>query len=173
MARMCTASTNNCFVSDRVRSLYRFGPDSCLIQVYAGLLELCFWNDLPLEPCHFKLLLSICENHVRFVYQCFTSLPEFIMKMLPLPSVVDEENIDKEHILSTVAGLQSHLLPNHSASATVNNSGNISEFTPMPAPDQAPQDHPCECYVKLCLSVVTLVFQMMYQWTLQEKKTRM
>ncbi|KAL7742469.1 hypothetical protein ACLKA6_019097 [Drosophila palustris] len=171
MARMCIGSTNNCFVSDRVRSLYRFGPDSCLIQVYAGLLELCFWNDMPLELCHFELLLSICENHVRFVYQCFTSMPHFILKMLPLPSMADEDYTDKEHIVSKVVRLQSDSITNnHNTNATVNTSTNTSEFTSILAPDQAPQDHACECYVKLCLSFVTLVFQMMYQWTLQETK---
>jgi len=170
MAKICLSRTNNCFVSDRVRSLYRFGPDSCLIQVYAGLLELCFCSDMPLQPSHFKLLLSICENHVRFVYQCFTSMPDFILKMLSLASFVDDDKADKGRILSKVVSVHSDVIssPNSSTLASTN----ISELTSMLGQDQVPQDHACECYVKLCLSVVSLVFQMMYQWTLQDTKTR-
>lgn len=173
MARMCVNSPSNCFVSDRVRSFYRFGPKSCLIQVYAGLLEVCFCSDLPLQPSHFKLLLSICGNHVRFVYQCFTATPEFILKMVLFPSFTDDEKED-EDMFSKVVGLNSDVTISNTT-ATFNGSAhnptNLSKTKSIPMQDKVPQEIQCECYVKICLSVVTIVYQMMYQWMLQDKKS--
>ncbi|KAH8284477.1 hypothetical protein KR044_004814, partial [Drosophila immigrans] len=170
MARMCIGSNNNCLVSDRVRSLYRFGSESCLIQVYAGLLELCFCSDTPLESTHFKLLLSICGNHVRFVYQCFTSMPEFIIKMHPFPSFADVQNPES----CTMFDTESSTIPRDNNSTAIKSnepaSAMTSNFFTKPTLEEL-QECSCECYVKLCLSVVTLVFQMMYQWQLQDEKT--
>ncbi|XP_034100988.1 ATR-interacting protein mus304 [Drosophila albomicans] len=163
MERMCTGTNNNCFVSDRVRSKYRFRPESCLIQVYAGLLELCFCGDIPLNSTHFKLLLSICGNHVRFVYQGFISMPKFIMKMHPFQTFAEYEG--------PVERLTPKIMVTSSTNSSNNNNTAIPSKIGKPAVEQLVQESNCECYVKLCISVVTLVFQMMYQWTLQVEKS--
>lgn len=175
MARMCVNCPNDCFVSGRIRSLYRFGQNSCLIQVYARLLELCFHSDLPLQPSRFKLLLSICENHVRFVYQCFTVTPEFILRMFSLPSFTDYEK-DNEDTLSKVVGMHfdESLINNIDANSQKSSldATNVSKITLAPAQEKL-QEIRCECYVKLCLSVVTIVYQMMHQWIFQNNKSGM
>ncbi|XP_017954633.1 ATR-interacting protein mus304 [Drosophila navojoa] len=172
MARMCVNCPSNCFVADRVRSLYRFGPSSCLIQVYAGLLELSFYSDLAFQPSRFKLLLSVCENHVRFVYQCFTARPAFILKMLSLPSHTDDEK-DNEDTLSKVVGINSDATPSNNKTDNFYMSSleatSVSKNSVAPA-KKTHQEIRCECYVKLCLSVVSIVYQMMYQWINQDNK---
>ncbi|XP_017856637.1 PREDICTED: ATR-interacting protein mus304 [Drosophila arizonae] len=172
MARMCVNCPSNCFVSDRVRSLYRFGPSSCLIQVYAGLLELSFYSDLAFHPSRFKLLLSVCENHVRFVYQCFIATPEFILRMLSLPSYTDDEK-DNGDTLSKVVSMNSDASPSNNKATNLYMSSleatNVSTISLAPT-KEALQEIRCECYVKLCLSVVTIVYQMMYQWINQDNK---
>lgn len=177
MAKMCVNSRKDCFVSDRVRYLYRFGTKSCLIQVYACLLELCFGSHLPLQPSQFKLLLSICGNHVRFVYQCFTVTPEFILKMLPLSLFTDEEKKQCENMIEKFYGIKSNVTVEHNTIAQIEgsvlSSASLSDFSLVPVADKVSHDGGCECYVKLCLSVVTLVFQMMYHWTLQNNKSGM
>ncbi|EDW71167.1 ATR-interacting protein mus304 isoform X1 [Drosophila virilis] len=174
MTRMCVNSPSNCFVSDRVRSYYRFGPKSCLLQVYAGLLEVCFCSDLPLQPSHFKLLLALCENHVRFVYQCFTATPEFILKMVLCPSFTDDGKEDNEDMFSKVVGLHSDVTISNTTETfhgSAHNPTNLSKTSSIIVQDKVSQEIQCECYVKLCLSVVTIVYQMMYQWMLQDKKS--
>ncbi|XP_017854918.1 ATR-interacting protein mus304 [Drosophila busckii] len=161
LEKLCVNSPSSYFLSDRVRSVYRFAPHSCVIQVYAGLLELCFCDDLCLQPIHFQLLLNICHNHVRFVYDCFANKPEFILRMLPFPNFADEEPAEQEETFSRVAPLASNLTANNN-----NSSADVSSSKTIAAQDQG-----CECYVKLCLSVVTLVFQMLYQWTLRQNKS--
>lgn len=177
IAKMCVKSPKDCFVSDRVRSLYRFGSKSCLIQVYSGLLELCFCSHLPVQPSQFKLILSICGNHVRFVYQCFTEIPEFILKMLPLSSFTDEEKKKSENLIAKVFGFRPDVTIVNNNIVRIDGS-TLSSTSPSdcslaPVAEQIANDGGCECYVKLCLSVVTLVFQTMYHWMLQNKKSGM
>ncbi|XP_030384068.1 ATR-interacting protein mus304 [Scaptodrosophila lebanonensis] len=165
MSRMCVNSPKECFLSDRVRSLYRFGPDSCLLQVYAGLLELAFFSEVKLELAHFNLLLVICQYHVRFVYQCFTNPPAFILEMLPsVADDDDEENDVEENTLTNGTSMQS--------ATTLSNSSNgtTTLINKMPTDGGSNPERRCECYVKLCLSVVTLVFQMLHQWMLCDRE---
>ncbi|EDW80221.1 uncharacterized protein Dwil_GK21090 [Drosophila willistoni] len=165
MSQMCVNSPKTCFISDRVRSIYRFGTDSCLVQVYAGLIELCFFNALPLEPSHFQLLLSTCRNHVDFVYQCFQNPPDFILKMLP--SLGDAEDDDEMAERTAIVGGSAIASSVISVGASDYNSTlEKAEKSAAPA-----EECSCECYVKLCLSVVTLVFQLMHQWILKGCKT--
>ncbi|XP_043070615.1 ATR-interacting protein mus304-like isoform X1 [Drosophila grimshawi] len=176
MTGMCVNSPSNYFISDRVRSVYRFGSKSCLIQVYAGLIELCLCSELPLQPNHFKLLLAICSNHVRFVYSCFAATPQFVLRMLSFPSLTDEDKEENKNMPSNVGSLHSGVtLTNYNSASSVNasaiNSANISKFSLIPVQDPVPHEVGCECYVKLCLSVVTIVFQMMFQWVIQDKKS--
>lgn len=177
MAKMCINSSKDCFVSDRVRSLYRFGSKSCLIQVYACLLELCFGSHLPLQPSQFKLLLSVCGNHVRFVYHCFTVTPEFILKMLPFTLFTDEEKKQSENMIAKIYSNKSNVIVDNNSIAKIDgsplSSTSLSNFSLVPVADKISHDGGCECYVKLCLSVVTLVFQTMYHWILQNKKSGM
>lgn len=177
MAKMCINSSKDCFVSDRVRSLYRFGSKSCLIQVYSSLLELCFCSHLPVQPSQFKLILSICEHHVRFVYQCFTEIPEFILKMLPHSSFTDEEKKQSDNLITKIFGFRPDPTIVNSNIVRIDGSTlsptTLSDCSLAPVADQLVNDGGCECYVKLCLSVVTLVFQTMYHWMLQNKKSGM
>ncbi|XP_068150370.1 ATR-interacting protein mus304 isoform X2 [Drosophila tropicalis] len=165
MSKMCVNSPKNCFISDRVRSIYRFGTDSCLVQVYAGLIELCFFNALPLEPSHFQLLLSTCRNHVDFVYQCFQYPPDFILKMLP--SLCDAE--DDDEMVERTAIVGGSATTSSLKSVTASDYNSTSEKTEKSA--ALLEECSCECYVKLCLSVVTLVFQLMHQWILRDSKS--
>ncbi|KAH8239515.1 hypothetical protein KR032_005099 [Drosophila birchii] len=163
MARMCVKSPRNCFVSDRVRSIYRFAPDSCLLQVYAGLLELCFFSETPLRRDHFQLLLQIGGNHVRFAFECFKNPPDFILEMLPY--FADDEDPEQDQTTTLQA-----FVSNGSSSASTSNShlnGNSNASSSQRSNSKASE---CECYVKLCLSAVTIVFQMMHQWMLHERR---
>ncbi|KAH8409542.1 hypothetical protein KR222_008145, partial [Zaprionus bogoriensis] len=174
MAKMCVNSPKNCFVSDRVRHLYNFMPKACLIQVYAGLLEQCFCTHLPLQPNHFKLLLSLCGNHVRFVYQCFTVKPKSVLKMLPFSFSVGNEKEQSEDTLPKVSHFKSDVTFENNTIANINGStlstNSISALCPLPVKGHMPHDGGCECYVRLCISVLTLVFQTMYHWMRQNKK---
>ncbi|XP_017031003.1 ATR-interacting protein mus304 [Drosophila kikkawai] len=164
MARMCVKSPRNCFVSDRVRSIYRFAPDSCLLQVYAGLLELCFFSETPLRRDHFQLLLEIGGNHVRFAFECFKNPPDFILEMLPY--FADDEDQEQDQTTTLQASVS-----NGSTSASASNShlnGNSNSSSSQRS--NSSKVNECECYVKLCLSAVTIVFQMMHQWMLHERK---
>ncbi|XP_017135751.1 ATR-interacting protein mus304 [Drosophila miranda] len=165
LARMCVNSPKSCFISDRVRSLYRFGPSSCLLQVYAGLLELCFFSETPLQAAHFQLLLSIGGNHVRFAFECFKNPPDFILEMLPY--FADDEETD-----STEATLTNRL--SSSSTTAVHGSASNGSCTSVPTAADSNSNSStstsCECYVKLCLSVVTIVFQVMHQWMLHQRK---
>ncbi|KAH8376506.1 hypothetical protein KR200_006871 [Drosophila serrata] len=163
MARMCVKSPRNCFVSDRVRSIYRFAPESCLLQVYAGLLELCFFSETPLRRDHFQLLLQIGGNHVRFAFECFKNPPDFILEMLPY--FADDEEQEQDQTTTLQASVS-----NGSSSASTSNShlnGNSNSGSSQRSNSKVNE---CECYVKLCLSAVTIIFQMMHQWMLHEKR---
>ncbi|KAH8296096.1 hypothetical protein KR054_001708 [Drosophila jambulina] len=159
MARMCVKSPRNCFVSDRVRSIYRFAPDSCLLQVYAGLLELCFFSETPLRRDHFQLLLQIGGNHVRFAFECFKNPPDFILEMLPYFADDEEQEPDQATTLQASVSNGST-----SASTSTNSHLNSNSSSSQRSSNE------CECYVKLCLSAVTIVFQMMHQWMLHERR---
>ncbi|XP_052844241.1 ATR-interacting protein mus304 isoform X1 [Drosophila gunungcola] len=174
MVKMCVNSHKDCFVSDRVRSVYRFGPDSCLLQVYSGLLELCFFSETPLRNDQFQLLLQIGGNHVRFAFECFKNPPDFILEMLPYFADDGEEDSGDGTLMkvggnfscSTTAAVQGSI-SNGSESAAASNSNLNSNSNSSSS--QRGKD--CECYVKLCLSAVTIVFQVMHQWMLHERKT--
>ncbi|XP_022208299.2 ATR-interacting protein mus304 [Drosophila obscura] len=168
LARLCVNSPRSCFISDRVRSVYRFGPSSCLLQVYAGLLELCFFSETALQASHFQLLLSIGGNHVRFAFECFKNPPHFILEMLPYFAEDEEAEANEETLANKLSS---------SSTAAVHGSASNGSCT-LTASDSNSNSNSnsgssrtnCECYVKLCLSVVTLVFQMMHQWMLHQRK---
>ncbi|XP_017058979.1 ATR-interacting protein mus304 [Drosophila ficusphila] len=174
MSKMCVNSPKHCFVSDRVRSVYRFGPESCFLQVYAGLLELCFFSETPLREDHFQLLLRIGGNHVRFAFECFKNPPDFILEMLPYFADDGEEDSGNDTTAkmagslscSTTAGVQG-TISNASSSSSVSNlnqNSNSNSSSTQRAKD-------CECYVKLCLSAVTIIFQVMHQWMLHDRSS--
>nr|XP_016937599.2 ATR-interacting protein mus304 [Drosophila suzukii] len=173
MVKMCVNSPKESFVSDRVRSVYRFGPDSCLLQVYAGLLELCFFSETPLRKDHFQLLLQIGRNHVRFAFECFKNPPDFVLEMLPYFADVEEEESGDGTLAKTSSSLSCSTtgavqgsISNGSASASVSNL-NVNSNSNSSSTQRSKD---CECYVKLCLSAVTIVFQVMHQWMLHERK---
>ncbi|KAH8373453.1 hypothetical protein KR009_007301 [Drosophila setifemur] len=168
ISKMCVNSPRSCFFSDRVRSVYRFGPDSCLLQVYAGLLELCFFSETPLKQDQFYLLLQIGGNHVRFAFECFKNPPDFILEMLPY--FADEEETDSQDktLMKSEVTVEGSI-SNDSASSSISNSKVNSNSNSNSSLRSKVTD--CECYVKLCLSVVTLVFQILHQWMLHEKKS--
>ncbi|KAH8368716.1 hypothetical protein KR084_008520 [Drosophila pseudotakahashii] len=172
--KMCVNSHKDSFVSDRVRSVYRFGPDSCLLQVYAGLLELCFFSETPLRTDHFQLLLKSGRNHVRFAFECFKNPPDFILEMLPYFTDVGEEASGDSTLMKTsnslscsTTGAVHGSMSNGSTAASVSNS-NLNSNSNSSSTQRSKE---CECYVKLCLSAVTIVFQVMHQWMLHERKS--
>ncbi|SPP77033.1 ATR-interacting protein mus304 [Drosophila guanche] len=166
LARLCVNSPKSCFISDRVRSVYRFGPSACLLQVYAGLLELCFFSETALQVAHFQLLLSIGGNHVRFAFECFKNPPDFILEMLPF--FADDGEADaNEPTLTNKLSSSSTAAVHGSAS---NGSCTLTSSDSHSNSNSSSSRNNCECYVKLCLSVVTLVFQMMHQWMLHQRK---
>ncbi|XP_067624551.1 ATR-interacting protein mus304 isoform X2 [Eurosta solidaginis] len=162
---LCVNSDESTFYSDRMRSIYRFSNDSCILQVYAGLLEITFPLNGVLSEAHFRLLTTICENHVRLAHFCFMKPPEFIHKLLP--SYEDDEEGDDEtetemfeQQVVTIDRQQSHVesvISNNSGAATTTTIKTTTNSGATPAAR-------CECYTKLCLSVVTLLFQLMRQW---------
>nr|ACI96466.1 mutagen-sensitive 304 [Drosophila melanogaster] len=171
MDKMCVNSPKDCFVSDRVRSVYRFGPDSCLLQVYAGLLELCFFSETPLRQDYFQLLLKIGGNHVRFAFECFKNPPDFILEMLPYFADDGDEDSSDGTLMKTGTSLSYNStgavqgsVSNGSTSASVSNPNQNSNSS------TTQRGKGCECYVKLCLSAVTIVFQVMHQWMLHSRK---
>ncbi|XP_055920172.1 ATR-interacting protein mus304 [Eupeodes corollae] len=73
--------------------LYKFTTESCLLQVYACLLETAFPANQELSRSEFKLLSEICYNHVIFFTSCFPSPPRFVANILPHDDDVDEEGL--------------------------------------------------------------------------------
>lgn len=168
LAKMCVKSPRNCFVSDRVRSVYRFGPDSCLLQVYAGLLELCFFSETPLRQDHLQLLLQIGGNHVHFAFECFKNPPDFIMEKLPYFADDEESDLGDGTLMKSGTTMQASISNGSTLASTSNLNLNSNSNS---STSQQSKANECECYVKLCLSVVTLVFQMLHQWMLHQRKT--
>ncbi|KAH8328434.1 hypothetical protein KR067_009264 [Drosophila pandora] len=167
LAKMCVKSPRNCFVSDRVRSVYRFGPDSCLLQVYAGLLELCFFSETPLQEDHLQLLLQIGGNHVHFAFECFKNPPDFIMEKLPYFADDEESDLGDGTLMKSGTTMQASISNGSTLVSTSNLNLNSNSNSSTSQQNKANE---CECYVKLCLSVVTLVFQMLHQWMLHQRK---
>uniref|UniRef100_A0A0K8W609 ATR-interacting protein mus304 n=2 Tax=Bactrocera latifrons TaxID=174628 RepID=A0A0K8W609_BACLA len=178
LERICVNSDESTFYSDRMRSLYRFSNDSCILQVYAGLLEIAFpLNDI-LSVSHMHLLTVICENHVRFAHYCFMKPPDFIHKLLPSYDDDDDEEDDEaeQQVVEkkvqsyksvTCKSISSEISVNNSEmGATVNSSSNI-ESRSKKSNNSSTR---CECYTKLCLSVVTLLFQLLRQWRCTGRK---
>ncbi|KAH8286906.1 hypothetical protein KR018_008209 [Drosophila ironensis] len=162
MTKMCVHSPKKCFVSDRMRKVYRFGPESCLLQVYSGLLELCFFSETPLRPDYLRILLQVAGNHVRFAFICFKNPPDFILEMLPYFADDDEPDTGDSTMMKSGLTAQGSVA-NGSTLASVSNSN-------MNCGNSSSNVGECECYVKLCLSVVTLVFQMLHQWMLHQRQ---
>lgn len=125
---------------------------------------------------HFKLLVAICLNHVRFVYQCFQRPPKFFQKLLPLYD--DDEVEDNNERLNDVSNNTSNnkmVFETTEQNSTTNlaTKSNISSSSTITAGHNNTTDLTstrCECYVKLCLSVVTLIFQLLRQWLLHKKE---
>ncbi|KAH8267779.1 hypothetical protein KR026_005706 [Drosophila bipectinata] len=167
LAKMCVKSPRSCFVSDRVRSVYRFGPDSCFLQVYAGLLELCFFSETPLRQDHLQLLLRIGGNHVHFAFECFKNPPDFIMEKLPYFADDDESDMGDGTLMKSGTTMQASI--SNGSTLASNSNLNINSNSNSSSSQQS-KVNDCECYTKLCLSVVTLVFQMLHQWMLHQRK---
>ncbi|XP_039487735.1 ATR-interacting protein mus304 [Drosophila santomea] len=171
MVKMCVNSPKDCFVSDRVRSVYRFGPDSCLLQVYAGLLELCFFSETPLRQDYFQLMLKIGGNHVRFAFECFKNPPDFILEMLPYFADDGEEESSDGTLMKTATSLScSSTGAVHGSASNGSTSASVSNLNQNANSSTTLRGKGCECYVKLCLSAVTIVFQVMHQWMLHSRK---
>ncbi|EDW94637.1 ATR-interacting protein mus304 [Drosophila yakuba] len=171
MLKMCVNSPKDCFVSDRVRSVYRFGPDSCLLQVYAGLLELCFFSETPLRQDYFQLMLKIGGNHVRFAFECFKNPPDFILEMLPYFADDGEEESSDGTLMKTATSLScSSTAAVHGSASNGSTSASVSNLNQNSNSSTTLRGKGCECYVKLCLSAVTIVFQVMHQWMLHSRK---
>ncbi|XP_011198983.2 ATR-interacting protein mus304 [Bactrocera dorsalis] len=175
LERICVNSDESTFYSDRMRSLYRFSNDSCILQVYAGLLEIAFpLNDI-LSVSHMQLLTVICENHVRFAHYCFMKPPDFIHKLLP--SYDDDDDEEDDEAEQQVAEKKVHSCKSISSEISVNNSemGATANSTSNMASRSKKSTNSntatrCECYTKLCLSVVTLLFQLLRQWRCTGRK---
>ncbi|XP_039949184.1 ATR-interacting protein mus304 [Bactrocera tryoni] len=177
---ICVNSDESTFYSDRMRSLYRFSNDSCILQVYAGLLEIAFpLNDI-LSVSHMQLLTVICENHVRFAHYCFIKPPDFIHKLLPSYDDDDDEEddeseqqVEERKVQScksiTCKSISSEISVNNSEmGATANSTSNMESRSKKSTNSNIAAR--CECYTKLCLSVVTLLFQLLRQWRCTGRK---
>ncbi|XP_013099347.2 ATR-interacting protein mus304 [Stomoxys calcitrans] len=170
---LCINSPDKSFVADRVKSTYRFSNDSCFMQVYCGLLEIAFPLSSRLHLEHFKLLVDICLNHIRFTYHCFVQPPKFIHKMIPIyddddedGDVVDCEGTVKVEDLTKTRCFET-TEQNSTAKSVIESTRIKVDATTSQSNSTANNIVPstqCECYIKLCLSVVTLVFQLLRQW---------
>ncbi|CAD7000360.1 unnamed protein product [Ceratitis capitata] len=175
---LCVNSDGSAFYSDRMRSLYRYSNDSCILQVYAGLLEITFPLNGVLSETHLRLLAVICENHVRFAHYCFMKPPNFIHKLLPSYDDDDDDDDDEddgkkvdeqpvfvgqEQSSGALTGTTNTI---DASSATDCSNTNVAQKKSTNS-NAAAQ---CECYTKLCLSVVTLLFQLLRQWQCMECK---
>uniref|UniRef100_A0A1I8MRC4 ATR-interacting protein mus304 n=1 Tax=Musca domestica TaxID=7370 RepID=A0A1I8MRC4_MUSDO len=171
---LCINSPERTFVADRVKSTYRFSNDSCFMQVYCGLLEIAFPLSAGLHLEHFRLLVDICWNHIRFAYHCFIQPPKFIHKMLPIYDDEDDDEMDCQSAgydttsSRTYAGAFETTEQNSTTRSVTSASSTVKATTSV-AVDSTNINNiisttQCECYIKLCLSVVTLVFQLMRQW---------
>ncbi|KNC31183.1 ATR-interacting protein mus304 [Lucilia cuprina] len=169
---LCVNSPESTFVADRVRSTYRFSNDSCLMQVYCGLLEIAFPLSQHLHLQHFKLLVIICLNHVRFVYECFQKPPKFVQKRLPLyDDDEDEDNNDRRNDVTNNSSNNNKMVFETTEQNSTTTKTNISTNSSVGQENATDAKNPrCECYVKLCLSVVTLIFQILRQWLLHKKE---
>ncbi|XP_053961339.1 ATR-interacting protein mus304 [Anastrepha ludens] len=180
LALICVNSDEGTFYSDRMRSIYRFSNDSCMLQVYAGLLEIAFPLNGVLSEAHLRLLAVICENHVRFAHFCFMKPPVFMHHLLPSYDDVDEEdeqpvNLTEERSSKELVGKMSNSI----GSASVANDSCERRASTSTIQDASAQSKKltsvnagarCECYTKLCLSVVTLLFQLLRQWQCMGRK---
>ncbi|XP_061399386.1 ATR-interacting protein mus304 [Musca vetustissima] len=171
---LCINSPEATFVADRVKSTYRFSNESCFMQVYCGLLEIVFPLSAGLHLEHFRLLVDICWNHIRFAYHCFIQPPKFIHRMLP---IYDDEEEDDDEMMdvndgttaSRTYGAFETTEQNSTTKSVTNSTSNLKATTTAGTVDSTNINSiisttQCECYIKLCLSVVTLVFQLMRQW---------
>lgn len=162
------------------------------MQVYAGLLEIAFPLYTTLRPSHFKLLAVICENYVRFLYLCFEEPPKFIHDHLPnyedddctdgaSDLTLDADNIgtvtnskysnEKGRAKTTDQPMDvGNMAAASNEVVTINSSEITNESSSTPnATNQENSSSCCECYTQLCLSLVTLLFQLLRQWELKEK----
>lgn len=136
----------------------------------------------PLSTCllleHFKLLAVICLNHVRFVYQCFQRPPKFVQKLLPLYDDEEDEvgsnegGNDAANNTSSNNKMDFETTEQNSTRNSTTKSNISSTTTAVQQQDNsANSSNPsCECYVKLCQSVVTLIFQLLRQWLLHKRE---
>ncbi|XP_075153488.1 mutagen-sensitive 304 [Haematobia irritans] len=174
---LCTNSPEKTFVADRVKSSYRFSNDSCFMQVYCGLLEIAFPLSTGLHIEHFKLLVDICLNHTRFTYHCFIQPPKFVHKIIPIYDDEDDDDevdgdmdcdatIKREDDTRTrcfETTEQNSTAKSVTDSNTTRAAGTTLKSDSNAQPNIVPSTQ-CECYIKMCLSVVTLVFQLLRQW---------
>ncbi|XP_073827496.1 mutagen-sensitive 304 [Musca autumnalis] len=172
---LCINSPERTFVADRVKSTYRFSNDSCFMQVYCGLLEIAFPLSAGLHLEHFRLLVQICWNHIRFAYHCFIQPPKFIHKLLPIYDDEDDDEMDCQPAVDDTAASRTYgqfeTTEQNSTTKSNSTTTNVKATTSAgtAAADSSNINNiisttQCECYIKLCLSVVTLVFQLMRQW---------
>ncbi|XP_037960752.1 ATR-interacting protein mus304 [Teleopsis dalmanni] len=161
MTMLCKNSPTDTFTADRVAFTYRFSSDSCLLQVYAGLLEIVFPMSAAVSATHFKVLAVICANHMRFLFHCFANPPQFIHNILP---PYDDEDVDSGKTDITEFTSDSRGKNNKENASMAKNSKLVAELEKRDAIS-------CKCYVKLCLSGVTLVFQMLRQWLFSAKQS--
>ncbi|TMW54808.1 hypothetical protein DOY81_000041 [Sarcophaga bullata] len=172
---LCINSAESAFVADRVRSTYRFSNESCFMQVYCGLLEIAFPLCIRLHNEHLQLLTTICLNHIRLIYHCFQKPPTFIQNLLPLYD--DDEDASKTMAeKNTVNDSKNNKMifdTSEQGSAMKLSSSGVSDTSTRSTRCQNKAENckqKCECYVKLCLSVVTLIFQLLRQWLIHKKE---
>lgn len=118
-------------------------------------------NHLSLE--YFKLLAVICLNHVRFANYLFNKPPWYIHYNFPVYEEEEsEENADPKDTNADEkeADDAAHESDEQILKKIFQNPEQSTSSTTV---------RKCECYVKLCLSVVTLVFQLMRQWLLHKE----
>lgn len=134
---------------------------------------------MRLQLQHFKLLAVICLNHVRFVYQCFQTPPKFIQKQLPLYDD-EHDDVNNEILYNDVPSSMSDNTKTAFETTEQNSNTNLTMKTNISSTATSTADQKrvttdasnprCECYVKLCLSVVTLIFQLLRQWLLHKRE---
>lgn len=114
---------------------------------------------------------------MRFVYQCFQKPPKFVQKLLPLyDDEEDDGNVERRGDVSNSISNNKVAFETTEKNSTTNllTKSNISSVSASSTtiPDIAVNalNPRCECYVKLCLSVVTLIFQLLRQWLLNKKE---
>ena len=103
---------------------------------------------------------------MRFVFQCFANPPEFIHKHLPC---YDDEDVEETAAASEVTANSKSDNSSVAPAESSNSSCNDTAATAVATNSNLKSSNSCECYRKLCLSVVYLLYQCMEHWMAEEK----